>query len=174
MNIFLIGYRGTGKTTVAKLLAERLGQQWVDADIEIERRAGKSIAQIFADEGEESFRDLESAVVAELAARDGLIIALGGGAILREQNRRALATRGPVIWLQASAETIHTRIATDTSTATRRPNLTSTGGLAEIQDLLARRDPIYRQCADCQIDTESKTPDQIVGELAEWLSNQSR
>src|SRR5438105_5004584 len=101
MNLFLIGYRGSGKTTVAAALAERLGWPWIDADTELEQRAAKSIKQIFAEGGENAFRELESAIVAKLAAGERQIVALGGGAVLREENRRALAGRGKVVWLRA-------------------------------------------------------------------------
>src|SRR3954468_2686596 len=101
MNVFLIGYRGSGKSTVAVALSERLGWPWIDADAELERRAGKTIKQIFDEHGEQAFRDLESAVVDDLVRRDRHIIALGGGAILRETNRQALSGRGPIVWLKA-------------------------------------------------------------------------
>jgi shikimate kinase len=87
MNLALIGYRGTGKTTVARLLAARLGWQWFDADVELERQAGKTIKQIFAEGGEAAFRDWEEKIVAQLTAQSNLVIALGGGAILRPQSR---------------------------------------------------------------------------------------
>src|SRR5688572_30506661 len=87
MNLFLIGYRGSGKTTVARALGELLRWPWLDADVELERRAGKSIQQIFADDGEGAFRDLESAVVADLARLDRHVLALGGGAVMRDENR---------------------------------------------------------------------------------------
>jgi shikimate kinase len=87
--VFLIGYRGSGKSTVARLLAERLGFNWVDADDQIEARAGKSIAQIFADEGQRSFRELEAAVAAELCRRQQTVVALGGGAVLAPRRARA-------------------------------------------------------------------------------------
>lgn len=169
MNLFLIGYRGSGKTTVAAALAERLDWPWVDADAELERRAGKSIKQIFADEGEAAFRNLESAVVADLVASDRQVIALGGGAILREENRRAIRRRGKVVWLRAAPETLLARIQADPTTAERRPNLTAQGGLPEIRRLLAERTPIYEACADLSADADSLSPDEIAREILEKI-----
>src|SRR5262245_33924261 len=100
--IFLIGYRGTGKTTVAAELASRLKCEWIDADDEIERRAGKSVAAIFADGGEATFRDLEALVVTQLCQRPNTVIALGGGAVLRDDSRAAICAAGPVVRLKAS------------------------------------------------------------------------
>src|SRR5262245_42183978 len=108
--VFLIGYRGTWKSTIAPLLAERLGYDWIDADDELEHRAGKTIAQIFADDGEGHFRDLEAKIVAELSCQSRTVVALGGGAILRETNRAAIRTAGPVVWLTASIDTLAARI----------------------------------------------------------------
>ena len=102
--IFLIGYRGTGKTTVARLVAQRIARESIDADDEIERRAGKSIASIFADDGEQRFRDLESEVIADLA-RTSLVVAPGGGVVLREANREVMQAAGPIVWLTASIDT---------------------------------------------------------------------
>ncbi len=165
MPLALIGYRGTGKTTIAQILAKRLGFDWIDADVEVEERAGKSIAEIFAASGEEAFRDLEAEVVADLCQRERTVLALGGGAILREENRKCLAQCQPIVWLQASAETIAQRLGTDPMTAGRRPNLTNRGGLHEIEQMLATRDPIYRACATLEVDTEGKAPAQIVDEI---------
>ena len=159
MSLTLIGYRATGKTTVARLLAERLGWDWIDADVEIERRAGKSIASIFAEDGEPAFRDLEVAVTADLCQRPRLVLAAGGGAPMRAENRQAMRRGGTVVWLKALPETIHRRMSGDATTAGRRPDLTDQGGLAEIVELLARREPIYQETADFAVDTEGKTPD---------------
>jgi len=161
MNLLLIGYRGTGKTTLAQLIARRLGWDWVDADVEIELRAGKSIKAIFDDDGEPRFRDLESAVVVELGQRDRTVIALGGGAPMRPENRPLLRRAGKVVWLQASPEELWQRISADHTTAGRRPNLTTSGGLTEIIATLERRSPIYRECADLEVDTEGKTPGDV-------------
>jgi shikimate kinase len=165
MNIFLIGYRGSGKTTVAAALAERLGWPWIDTDAELEQRAVKTIKQIFEEQGETAFRDLESAIIADLAQRDRQIIALGGGVILREENRQAIAGRGQVVWLRAPAEVLFVRIQDDPTTAARRPNLTGQGGLAEIRSLLAMRTPLYAACANVTIDAAGKSPAKIVHEI---------
>jgi shikimate kinase len=170
MNIFLIGYRGSGKTSVATALAGQLGWPWIDADAELERRAGRTIKEVFAAGGETSFRDLESAIVAELAQYDRHIIALGGGAVLREQNREALAGRGKFVWLQVQPEVLLARISGDATTAARRPNLTGQGGLAEIRTLLAERTPIYAACADLTINAEEESPSEIARQVIAGLS----
>ena len=107
--LVLIGYRGTGKTTVAQQLALALGWEWVDADVEVELRAGKSIAAIFADDGEQVFRDWEAQTLADSLRRERVVLAAGGGVVLREANRRLLAERARVVWLRASVETILAR-----------------------------------------------------------------
>jgi shikimate kinase len=170
MNIALIGYRGTGKTSVAKRLSQRLGWPWVDADDEIEAAAGKSIAVIFSDDGEERFRDLEVSVTAELTQRDQLIVAHGGGVVLREENRHRLCQLNSVVWLTASAATIHERLSSDPATTVRRPDLTTVGGLTEVVQLLAAREPLYRQCANVTIDTEGKAIDTIASDIMHALA----
>ncbi len=174
MNLFLIGYRGSGKTSVAAALAERLSWPWIDADAELERRAGLSIKRIFAAEGEAGFRDRESAVIADLAALERHIIALGGGAVLREANRRAIAGRGRVVWLRAAPETLLARIAADPTTAERRPNLTAQGGLAEIRDLLAQRSPLYAAWADIVMEADDSPPAEIARAISARLSLEPR
>jgi len=169
MVLTLIGYRATGKTTLAKLLAARLGWDWIDADVQIERQAGKSIARIFAEDDEPAFRDIEARVTAELCARDRLVLAAGGGAPLREDNRRAMRGAGKVVWLKATPETILARMSADATTAGRRPNLTDRGPLDEIIELLARREPIYRELADLEVDTEGKSPDALADEILDRL-----
>jgi shikimate kinase len=169
MNIALIGYRGTGKTVVAQQVALALGWDWVDADVEIELRAGKSIAAIFADDGEAAFRHWESKVLADLIDRGQTVLALGGGVILRESNRELLRRAGLVAWLQAEPETIARRIAADPTTASRRPNLTTAGGLVEIRRLLVERTPLYRDCSTVSISTDDKTPGEVAAEIVAQL-----
>ena len=167
MNLILIGYRATGKTTLARLLAERLGWEWIDADVEIERRAGKPISQIFADDGEPVFRDLEADVIADLCQQQQLVLAAGGGAPMRPASREAMRASGTVLWLKAAPDTIHARMAGDTTTTTRRPSLTSRSGWDEIVHLLTKREPIYRESAHLEVDTEDKSPHQLVTEILE-------
>ncbi|MDZ7618543.1 MAG: shikimate kinase [Patescibacteria group bacterium] len=165
MLLVLIGYRATGKTTLAKLLAHRLGCDWIDADVEIERRAEKSIARMFAEDGEPAFRDLEARVIHDLCGRKDLVLAAGGGAPLREESRQRMRETGTVIWLKARPETIHQRMTGDASTPDRRPSLTEYDPVREIVELLTRREPIYRETAHWELDTEGKSPETLASEI---------
>lgn len=171
MNVYLIGYRGTGKSSLARILAERLDWPWADADDLVEQRAGMSIAEIFARRGEPGFRELESQVVGELARRDSTVVALGGGAVLREINRQALRD-GKVVWLEASVETIERRVSGDPATAARRPNLTAGGGREEIERLLEQRRPLYEQAADYRVATDERTSAEVADEVLRWLERE--
>ncbi|MFO0917101.1 MAG: shikimate kinase [Planctomycetaceae bacterium] len=170
MVITLIGYRGSGKSTVAPRLAARLGWDWIDADVELERRAGRSIREIFQRDGEGAFRRLERATLCDLLQRDRLVLAAGGGAILNAETRRDLCAAGPVIWLQAAVETLARRMESDPVSGSQRPKLTATGGLEEIQTLLAARDPYYREAASFGVSTEGRTVDEIVDEILAGLA----
>lgn len=154
MNLILIGYRATGKSTLAPLLAKRLGWTAVDADVELERGAGRTIRQIFDDGGEPEFRKLERNTLVDLLAQEQLVIAAGGGAILNEDTRRDFQKAGPVVWLKASVDTIENRLYGDATTRERRPNLTASGGRQEIEDLLNSRDPLYRETASLIVSTD--------------------
>lgn len=159
MNIVLIGYRGTGKSTVGKVLAARLGRPVVSTDAEIVRRAGQTIPEIVAQHGWEHFRDLESTVCENLAARDGLIIDTGGGAILRPHNVECLKRTGTLFWLTASVASIASRIGSDN----QRPSLTGTKSFVEeIEEVLVVRTPKYLEAADHVIQTDSRSINQIV------------
>jgi len=165
MVVTLIGYRGTGKTSLAGPLGRRLGFDAIDADSEIERRAQRTIRDIFADEGEPAFRDLERAVMADLLARDRVVIAAGGGAVLNAETRSRMAAAGPVIWLRATVQTIERQIAADATTRDRRPNLTDSGGRREIEEMLTIREPLYRQCATITVDIDGLGIDALVEQI---------
>ena len=168
-NIFLIGYRATGKTTVAKLLARRLSCDWIDSDHEIERRAGKTIAQIFEDDGEPVFRDWESKVVQDLTKSDGVVIALGGGAVVRQENREAIAGAGVVFWLTASAKAIIERLRDDVDNVGRRPALSQSAPEDEIRQLLEQRTPVYAECATFETDTDGLSPQEVADQLHSYV-----
>ncbi len=170
MNVALIGYRGTGKSTVARRLADRLAWAVVDTDDLIELRAGKSIKNIFDEDGEVRFRDLEAEVIREAVKNPRQVLALGGGAVLREETRQVLAAC-KVVWLQADVETLAARISGDPVSGSRRPDLTSAGGVAEIQRILAQRQPVYQEIADYAVDTSGKSPEQLADEIVSLLKD---
>jgi shikimate kinase len=159
--LFLIGSRGTGKSTVGRLLADRLGWGFVDADVHLEAAAGRTIADVFAAEGEAGFRDREAAALAELAARTRHVVATGGGVVLRPANRELLRNSGFIAWLTAPPEAAFARLQGDPTTAARRPNLTPTGGLEEVRTLIAAREPLYRACAHFAVDTDRQSPEAV-------------
>ncbi|MDO4550229.1 MAG: shikimate kinase [Planctomycetia bacterium] len=165
MMISFIGYRATGKTTLGRELAQRLDYRFIDSDAEIERLAGKSIASIFAEDGELYFRDMEEKIIGEICGQDGIILATGGGAVMREVTRKNLQAAGPVIWLTASAETIFRRMAADVNNSQTRPNLTSQGGLDEIRQLMAVREPFYRSLATLTVETENFSPQELIEQI---------
>jgi len=165
MVITLIGYRGSGKSTVAQALAEPAGWNWIDADAAIEQAAGRTIREIFAAEGEMGFRRRERETISGLLVRERLIVAAGGGAILNADTRREMKAAGPVVWLQASVAVLARRIADDPTTAARRPDLAG-GGTDEIARLLAEREPLYRECASHTVYTDNLSVAEIAGRIA--------
>jgi len=168
--LFLIGYRGSGKSNVARLLAENLGWSWADADAVLEQKYGRTIRQIFAEEGEAGFRDKETAVLGDLTQLDKHVVATGGGIVLRPENRAQLRT-GKVAWLAAPADVLWKRMHEDTTTAERRPNLAQ-GGLAEVEEMLRLRAPLYAACADWMVDTTDKTPEDVASEIGRLLADE--
>ena len=168
--VFLIGYRGTGKSTVAGLLARELGVEAVDSDTLIEQRSGCPIADLFARDGEPAFRAIEAQVVAELCLRDNIVGALGGGAILDPESRSRLAESGLVVWLTATPTVLAERLSIDAATASQRPSLTGRGVVEEIESVLAERLPLYRECADLEVDTAGRTPEDVVSRIVELFS----
>ncbi len=174
MNLYLIGYRGSGKSTVAQRLSDRLQLVAVDTDALVEKLAGTSISEIFASQGEASFRKLESQVLRSLPTNADQIISLGGGAPLAPSNRDWLKKTGKTIWLMAPATILWKRIRGDHQTSSRRPDLTNQGGLAEVQQVLAARTPVYADCADYALDVGRLSPEQIVEKISDWWNSVDR
>lgn len=163
MNLVLIGYRGTGKSTVAKLLGEQLDMEVVSLDQEIVHHAGRSIPEIVAEHGWPHFRDIEAEITKHFAARDNIIIDAGGGVILREDNVANLRRSGRLFWLRASVPTIVTRI----EGGTERPALTAGKSFTEeVEDVLRERTPKYTAAAHHQIETDGRDPEDIAAEIA--------
>jgi shikimate kinase len=164
MNLVLIGSRGSGKSAVAKALAQTLGWNAISTDAEVEHRSGCAIKELVEKSGWDAFRDLESAVVREIASRERCIVDTGGGAILRQENVDALRAHGRVFWLQAPVHVLAERIKDDTN----RPSLTGAKSFVdELAEVLAARTPLYAAAAHHVILTDNKTPDAIAREIVE-------
>ena len=167
--IFLVGPMGAGKTTVGRSLAGLLRMGFLDSDAEIERRTGADIPWIFEIEGESRFRDRETQVIAELCAQDNLVVATGGGAIMRETNRRALASSGFVVYLRATIREQVRRTGRDH----KRPLLVGKNRAAVLSELMATREPLYREVADMVLPTEGRSARKLAEAIAsEFRSSQ--
>lgn len=166
-NVFLVGPMGAGKSTIGRLLAAELLLPFRDSDRVIEERTGADIPWIFDMEGEEGFRDRETAVLSELAAEPGAIIATGGGIILRAENREIMTSSGFVCYLTASIEQLVERTARDK----KRPLLQVENPRLKIIELLALRDPMYQSAADFVINTDRRSPKAVAQEIAGLVSS---
>lgn len=157
---------GAGKSTIGRLLAKELRLPFKDSDKEIEQRTGANIPWIFDKEGEPGFRDREQAVIEELCLSDGLVLATGGGAVMRSENRKALHDGGRVVYLHASVEQQVSRTARDRN----RPLLRTANPAKVLSDLLSLRDPLYREIADVIIETDERPPRMVVLEILARLA----
>jgi shikimate kinase len=170
--VTLVGYRGSGKSSVAASLAALLGCSWQDTDDVLESEARTSIAALIAARGEGCFRDLESTLLRRLLAEERGVLATGGGVILRDDNRAKLRSQGrPVVWLTAPADVLRARLAADPATAARRPALSGTNPLDEVATALVARAPLYRAVADAMIDVSRDPPERIAARIAAWLGH---
>nr|WP_281069946.1 MULTISPECIES: shikimate kinase AroK [Pseudomonas] len=163
--MILVGPMGAGKSTIGRLLAKELRLLFKDSDKEIELKTGANIPWIFDKEGEPGFRDREQAMIAELCALDGVVVATGGGAVMREANRQALHHGGRVIYLHASVEQQVGRTARDRN----RPLLRTANPEATLRSLLEARDPLYREIADIVVETDERPPRMVVLDILERL-----
>jgi len=165
MNIVITGFMCTGKTSVGKLLAEKLGYQFVDTDDLIEQRVGMKISDIFAVYGEPYFRDVETEVVKEVAKKDKFIISTGGGVVLRKVNMDELRKNGIIVNLTAKPETIYNRLKNQPGV---RPLLNKPDPMNEIIKLLSQREEYYKNC-DLRIETDNFTVEQIVQQILDYI-----
>ena len=163
--IYLTGYRATGKTSTGKALAEKLGILFIDADEELVRIEGRTVAEMVADKGWDYFRDRESEVLKQISSSESCVVATGGGVILRPENIDVMQKTGRVIWLKAGIETIAARMTGDVMTANQRPSLSGKGVIDEIRDVLEQRLPLYEKAAQLVIDTDGKNPEQVCDEI---------
>jgi len=168
LNIFLIGPMGAGKSTIGRLLSQELKLRFVDSDKVIEELAGADIPWIFDVEGEEGFRDREAKIIDQLSAEDGLVLATGGGAVLRAENRSNLQGRGTVVYLQASVAQQLERTARDKN----RPLLQTPDPETVLNTLMEQRHPLYLQVADVVVDTERRNPKAVVTDIMAELRAQ--
>jgi shikimate kinase len=167
MNIVLIGYRGTGKSTVAKILGQRLGWKIMSTDKEIVKEAGQSIPKIVEQFGWDHFRELETQMCRKLQEQTDLVIDTGGGLILKEENVNILKANGTIFWLTAEVSTIVKRISGDT----QRPSLSGTKSfLEEIEDILKERTPKYQAAATHIISTDQTSPDKIADSILSLIA----
>jgi shikimate kinase len=171
MNIVIIGYRGTGKTSVGKMLAQRLGMRFVDGDVCLEQKVGRTINDMVAREGWPFFRAKEKEVIREISGYDGCVIATGGGAVMDADNVSALERNGRFILLTADIPTTVSRIQADSVSAQQRPDLLGGGIVEETKKILAQRMPIYRKVADHVIDTTSLSVEQVVESILGFLKS---
>jgi shikimate kinase len=164
-NIILIGFMGAGKTEVGKLLAKKLKMTYIDTDDIIEKKQGRSINDIFAGDGEESFRDMESAILDGLANLKDHVVSTGGGMILRPSNVKKLKDLGPLILLWANPEVVYER----TKNTKERPLLNVDDPKKKIKEILDFRTPIYRNVADLEVDTSSLSPEDACNRIMEYI-----
>ena len=165
MNIILIGFMGSGKSVVGKLLAERLGLAYLDADEEIAGKEGLGINDIFAKKGEPYFRDLETGFLREMKGRGGIVLSTGGGMVLREENVKMLKEMGPLVLLWAEPRVIFERVRN----SWHRPLLNVADPMAEIEKILGERKPVYEKVADLKVDTSRLGVNEIGEKIITWL-----
>ncbi|MDA3835186.1 MAG: shikimate kinase AroL [Spirochaetales bacterium] len=165
MNIFLIGYRCTGKTSVGKSLAQTLGWSFVDADKELVETYSMTINNIVSKEGWDSFREKEKGILKKICGLDKHVVATGGGVILDNKNVESMKKSGVVVWLRAEPETVKKRILQDKTTGDFRPSLSSKGLVEEIEEILLDRKPLYENAMNFSIDTDNRSIDDICGKI---------
>lgn len=169
VHVVLIGYRCAGKTTVGKILAEKLEMRFFDTDKLVEAKAKKPVIRIFQEDGEGEFRRYESEVIEEICGGDGKVISVGGGGVVRQKNVMHIQKCGRIFHLKVTPETVRARFEKDPAAAASRPSITRDDVIEEARDMMARREPFYREAAEFTIDANSKTPEEIAEEIVGLL-----
>ena len=170
MNLFLVGYRCSGKTTVGRSIADALNWVFVDADAILVDVCGKSIKDIIDTDGWEFFRRMEQSILKQICAADRQVVATGGGVVLDDANIKAMKASGRIVWLNAMAATIRQRMLADQNTEDFRPALTQKGTLAEIEDLVAERSHYYDRASDFFIHTDGIPVAEITHQILHKLN----
>jgi shikimate kinase len=168
-NIALIGFRATGKSTVGKILARKLGRQFLDMDQRLTSEAGRDIAAWVKQDGWDSFRRAESGLLMLITLQKDLVVATGGGVVLDPQSRRVLRENFFTVWLKATPETIYSRLSSDPGSTQTRPSLSELPMKEEIEKVLCQREPFYSEVAAIEIDTEGKQTIRIADEIESIL-----
>jgi shikimate kinase len=169
-HVFLVGFMGAGKTTVARLVSRQLGRPVLDLDAMIEAVAGKSVREIFEDVGEDAFRELESAQLAGLSSAQPSVVACGGGIVVRDENRSALKGMGLVVYLRVSAGETLARVGADST----RPLLAGPSGVIAATRLLEARESLYAAVADVTIDTVGRNVDEVANDVVEAIKERGK
>jgi shikimate kinase len=167
MNIVLIGMRGSGKTTVGKILAQKLSRGFVEMDRLISMRAGLSIPEIVERYGWSRFRDVKEEITSEVAGLNNIVNAAGGGVVTREKNIAKLKKTGVLVWLKASVDTLVKRVGEDTE---RPPLVSGRSQREDIELTLTEREPLYQKAADLIVETEDKTPEEVAEAIINLLA----
>ena len=171
MNLFIIGYRCTGKTTTAQTVSERMGWKFIDADRELMEKRGESVSEIVSSGGWPLFRKLEKQTLKEICRQERQVVATGGGVILDDENIETMKNNGPVIWLKATPETIIERMTADTETEELRPALTDHDLISEINETLNERIPLYQKAMTWSVDTDGKKINEVISEILSLIES---
>jgi shikimate kinase len=169
MNIYLIGYRAVGKSSVGRSLASTLNRPFIDTDSELSEQAGMTISEYVHKMGWSAFRDLERTILQQISNRDSQVVATGGGVVLEPQNVRSMRETGTLVWLKASPQTIKERLLNDQQSEQNRPALSSKGTVNEIEEILTQRTPYYEQAMNFSIVTDGLSIAEICADLVSQL-----
>lgn len=169
MNIYLIGYRAVGKSSVGRSLASTLNRPFIDTDSELSEQAGMTISEYVHKMGWSAFRDLERTILQQISNRDSQVVATGGGVVLEPQNVRSMRETGTLVWLKASPQTIKERLLNDQQSEQNRPALSSKGRVNEIEEILTQRTPYYEQAMNFSIVTDGLSIAEICADLVSQL-----